>query len=269
MIDQPKPRPTLRLKPPAPPSPARPARRKPFRVAGWPAVAALFAQDPDRVERLYFDERFRADTGPFCARLAEQRKPYRMVPAAELEKIAGSAMHGGIVAEAQPRPVLAYDPAMARQWRAEGRRLLILDGVSNPHNLGAIIRTAAFFGIDRVLISDHKGQALPSEAAYRVAEGGFEYVDLYQAQGFAAALAGLRPHYRTVGTALGDFPGLDALSPSADGRPTAFVMGNEEHGMPPESQSACEALVTIRGSGWVQSLNVSATTAILAFLLAR
>lgn len=259
-------RPPLSLKPAAP---AKPGRRKPFRVAGWPAVAALFAQDPDRVEKLYFDDRFRADTGAFCARLAEQRKPYRLVPAAELEKIAGSAMHGGIVAEAQPRPILPYPPTLAAEWAKAGRRLLILDGVSNPHNLGAIVRTAAFFGIDRILLSSHKAQALPSEAAYRVAEGGFEYVDIHQARDFPAALAALRPHYRTVGTALGDYPGLDQLAPAADGRPTAFIMGNEEHGMPPESITACEALVTIRGSGRVQSLNVSATTAILAFLLAR
>lgn len=259
-------RPTLSLKSAAP---AKPGRRKPFRIAGWPAVAALFARDPSRVEKLYFDERFRAETGPFCALLAEQRKPYRLVPAAELEKIAGSAMHGGIIAEAQPRPVLPYPPTLAADWAKAGRRLLILDGVSNPHNLGAIVRTAAFFGIDRILLSSHKAQALPSEAAYRVAEGGFEYVDLHQTRDFPAALAALRPHYRTVGTALGDHPGLDQLGPATDGRPTAFVMGNEEQGMPADSMAAVEALVTIRGSGWVQSLNVSATTAILAFLLAR
>lgn len=263
-------RPTLSLKPkPAPASGPGTARRKPFRIAGLPAVTALFDRDPDRAEKLYFDDRLKEAAGPFCARLAAARKPYRLVPAAELEKIAGSAMHGGIVAEAAPRPVLPFSLDQARGWAATGRPLLILDGVSNPHNLGAILRTAAFFGIDRVLISDHPSQALPSEAAYRVAEGGFEHVNLHRAADFPAALKALGGLYRTIGTALGPFPALSDLTRRADGKPVAVVMGNEEHGMPPSSQAACTELVTIAGSGRVQSLNVSATTAILAFLMTR
>ena len=48
----------------------------------------------------------------------------------------------------------------------------MLDGVGNPHNLGAIARTAAFFGVPRIVLSDHRAQAKPSDASYRVAEGG-------------------------------------------------------------------------------------------------
>lgn len=262
-------RPTLSLKPKVPPAPTGKTRRKPFRIAGLPAVAALFARDPDRVEKLYYDERLKDAVGPFCATLAAARKPYRLVPGAELEKIAGSAMHGGIIAEAAPRPILPYSLDLARAWAAAGKPLLVLDGVSNPHNLGAIVRTAAFFGIDRILISDHPGQALPSEAAYRVAEGGFEYVNLHRATDFAAALKALGGVYRTIGTALGPYPALSDLSRPPGGKPVAVVMGNEEVGMPPASQAACTDLVTIAGSGWVQSLNVSATTAILAFLMVR
>lgn len=259
-------RPTLSLKPK--PAPLK-ARRKPFRIGGLPAVSALFDRDPDRAEKLYFDERLKHAATPFCARMAAARKPFRLVPSEELEKIAGSAMHGGIVVEASPRPVLTFGLDMARGWAAAGVPLLILDGVSNPHNLGAIVRTAAFFGVERIVISDHPGQALPSEAAYRVAEGGFEYVALHRATDFAATLKALGQHYRTIGTALGPFPALSDLSRQPGGKPVAVVMGNEEHGMPPDSQAACTDLVTIAGSGWVQSLNVSATTAILVFLMTK
>lgn len=262
-------RPTLSLKPKVAPPVAGKGRRKPFRIAGLPAVAALFARNPDRVEKLYYDERLKDAAGPFCAMLAAARKPYRMVPGAELEKIGGSAMHGGIIAEAAPRPILPYSLDLAKGWAAAGNPLLLLDGVSNPHNLGAIIRTAAFFGIERIIISDHPAQALPSEAAYRVAEGGFEYVNLHRATDFAAALKTLGQVYRTIGTALGPFPALSDLTRQPGGKPVAVVMGNEEQGMPPASQAACTELVTIAGSGWVQSLNVSATTAILAFLMVR
>jgi TrmH RNA methyltransferase len=262
-------RPTLSLKPkPAPQAPVK-ARRKPFRIGGLPAVSALFDRDPDRAEKLFFDDRLKHAAAPFCARLAAARKPFRLVPSEELEKIAGSAMHGGIVVEASPRPVLPFNLDLAQGWALAGTPLLILDGVSNPHNLGAIVRTAAFFGVERIIISDHPGQALPSEAAYRVAEGGFEHLDLYRVADFAATLKALGQHYRTIGTALGPFPPLSDLSRQPGGKPVAVVMGNEEHGMPAQSQAACTDLVTIAGSGRVQSLNVSATTAILVFLMTR
>lgn len=244
-------------------------RPKPLRIAGLAAVQALFARDPDRVERLFYEERLKAEAGPFCAHLAGRRRPYRMVGPEEMEKVAGTPLHGGIVAVAAPRPVLPFDLADAARWAAAGHPLLLLDGVGNPHNLGAIVRTAAFFGLERLVLSDHPGQALPSDSAYRVAEGGFEHVTLYRATGFAGALAALGA-YRTIGTALGGHAPLEQLlSATPQGKPVALVLGNEEQGLPPATQAACAALATIPGSGRVQSLNVSATAAILAYLLTR
>ncbi len=259
-------RPAGKLPTSAPRQP-RPPAEKPFRIAGLPAVTALFAQDPGRVERLFFDDRTKAALGDACALLAQTRKPYRLVPAEELEKIAGSAMHGGVVAIAKPRPVLPFDPAAAVAWAGDGQPLLLLDGIGNPHNLGAIVRTAAFFGLPRIVLSDHPGQALPSEAAYRVAEGGFEHVALYRSDGFAAQLRRLGEAYRTIATALGGTRPLDDLV--AGPKPVAVVLGNEEHGLPEATMRACAAVATIPGSGWVQSLNVSATAAIVIHELRR
>lgn len=250
---------------PRPASPLRPQAEKPFRVAGLRAVKALFAQDPGRVERLFFDDRLKGELGAECALLAQARKPYRLVTAEELEKIAGSAMHGGVVAVAPARPVPPFDPAQAAGWAGEGRPLLLLDGIGNPHNLGAIVRTAAFFGLPRLVLSDHPEQALPSEAAYRVAEGGFEHVTLYRARDFARQLRLLGGSYRTVGTALGGTRPLGDLRGSA--KPVAIVLGNEEHGLPEATLKACAEVATIPGSGRVQSLNVSATAAIVLHAL--
>lgn len=251
---------------PAPGAVSQPRDRL-FRIAGLPAVKAVFAKDPGRVERLFFDDRLKADLGDACAFLARNRRPYRLVTADELEKIAGSAMHGGVVAVAAPRPVLPFDPAEAADWARAGEPLLLLDGVGNPHNLGAIVRTAAFFGLSRIVLSDHPGQALPSEAAYRVAEGGFEHVTLYRAEGFARQLRRLGEVYRTVGTALG---GAHPLADFAAGpRPVAVVLGNEEHGLSEATLRACADIATIPGSGWVQSLNVSATAAIVLHEMLR
>jgi len=237
-----------------------------MRVAGLPAVAALFAAAPERIERLFFDARLKPQVGSFCAELARRRKPYREVEAEDLARLASSVLHGGILALAQPRPVPEFDPARAATWAADGRLLLILDGIGNPHNLGAIVRTAAFFGIPRVVISDHPEQAGPSDASYRVAEGGMEHVELYRAHHFAKALRGLRHSHHVIGAAAENGKPISAIS--TGDKPTALVLGNEQHGLPRDTQRGCDELVTIPGSGSVQSLNVAATAAILIYALA-
>jgi RNA methyltransferase, TrmH family len=238
-----------------------------LRIAGLPAVSALFATAPERVERLFFDERARPLLGTFCATLARARKPYRLVGAEELERVAGTVLHGGVVALAQPRPVPMLDVAEAGRWACDGDFLLLLDGIGNPHNLGAIARTAAFFGVPRIVLSDHPEQAGPSDAAYRVAEGGLDHLAVCRAPHFAQTLKELQKAYRVLGTAAAAGAPLDALE--MDERPIALVLGNEEDGLPRSTLAACDDIVTIPGSGNVQSLNVSASAAILIHALVR
>jgi RNA methyltransferase, TrmH family len=235
------------------------------RVCGLAAVSALFARDPGRVERLFFEPRLRGEVGGFCAALARAHKPYREVDAAELARVAGTVLHGGIAVIARPRPLGAFDPAAAPGWARDGKPILVLDGIGNPHNLGAIARTAAFFGIERMLLADRPDQALPSDASYRVAEGGLDHVTLYQAP-LPGTLAVLRQGYRIVGTALG----RGAPLAGHDGnKPPALILGDEEKGLDPATLAACDEVVTIPGTGRVQSLNVAAAAAILIYRLTR
>ncbi|HEV7692092.1 MAG TPA: TrmH family RNA methyltransferase [Hyphomonadaceae bacterium] len=237
------------------------------RIAGFSAVSALFAAAPERVERLFFDEKSAPRAKDFCQFMAKARKPYRLVPRQELDKIAGTPIHGGIVAVAQPRPVLPFDPEAAKSWASDGRPLLILDGVGNPHNLGAIMRTTAFFGLPRVVLSDHPQQAMPSDASYRVSEGGFEHIDVYRATKFSEQLAKLRGAYRIIGAAPG---GKSSVPVRRKGEPPfALLLGNEEHGLPKTSLDVCDNIVAIEGAGKVESLNVSAAAAILIHALAQ
>lgn len=238
------------------------------KIAGLPAVAALFRHDPERAVRLFFDESMKQEAGSLFARMAAMHKPYRMVSKEELTRIAGTVLHGGIVAVARPKPLLELDLVEAARWANAGQSLFILDGVGNPHNLGAIVRTLAFFGLKRLVISDHPTQAAPSDAAYRVAEGGLESVSVYRVPRLPRVLRGLKAHFRVVGTALtrqaipiGELP--------ADSRPLAMVLGNEEDGLPAQTLAACEVIATIPGRGTVQSLNVSAAAAILVYEMTR
>ena len=256
---RPRPRPPRRLRRP-------PGQIDLTRVAGLAAVTALFRTSPERVERLFFLRERCTEVESFCQDMARRRKPYRGVGVDELARVAGTAMHGGVVALARPRPVLPFDPEAALDWRRPAPLLLALDGIGNPHNLGAIVRTAAFFGLDRLIISDHPAQAGPSDAAHRVAEGGLEFVQVYRAAGLAAALKRLKPAYRIIGTALGTGRPVESLRLD---RPIVLVLGNEETGLEPATLAVCDDVVTLPGSGWVQSLNVAATAAILIHYCAR
>jgi RNA methyltransferase, TrmH family len=242
-----------------------PHARQLLRICGLAAVTALFERDPRRVERLFFEDRLKGEVGPFCRRLAWVRKPYRQVEKAELARVAGTPLHGGIVAIAEPQPLAGLDRNTVRIWAKSGKPLLILDGIGNPHNLGAIARSAAFFAIERIVLADRPDQALPSDASYRVAEGGLEHLDLHRAP-FPSALFELRSVYRVIGTAVGHGPVPDRLE---SGPPVALVFGNEESGLDPGTIAACDEIWSIPGSGRVESLNVSAAAAILLYLLTR
>jgi len=236
-----------------------------LRICGLGAVRALFDRDPGRVERLFFEPALRGELDACCQELARAHKPYRQVDSAELARVAGTVLHGGAVAIARPRPLAGLDPEAARTWAQDGKPILILDGIGNPHNLGAIARTAAFFGLARIVLADRPDQALPSDAAYRVAEGGLEYMALYRAS-LPAALRALRRAFRIVGTSLAG--GSTDLEPTGD-RPVALILGNEITGLDAATLALCDEVVRIPGSGHVQSLNVASAAAILIYLLTR
>jgi TrmH RNA methyltransferase len=145
------------------------AKPRELAVCGWQAVAALMTRHPDEVKRLFFDAPAGRRAGDFCQLLARKKKVYRQVPAAELEKIAGTVHHGGIVAIIAGRPLRRVTRETIEGWARERAPLLLLDRVSNHHNVGAVVRTAAFFGVRAIIIPDHPQQALPGESTYRVA----------------------------------------------------------------------------------------------------
>src|SRR6266403_1573500 len=107
----------------------QPHARQLFRICGLAAVAALFERDPGRVERLFFEDRLKSEVVSFCRTLARTRKPYRQVDKSELARVAGTPLHGGIVAITAPRPLADFDRDAARIWANNGKPLLILDGI--------------------------------------------------------------------------------------------------------------------------------------------
>ncbi len=279
-----------------------PMKSNELTLCGLPAVKARFDRDAGSIVRLFFDEATGRKVGAICKALAQTRKVYRCVPPVELEKIAGSKHHGGIVAVVRAEAPRAPSPAEIAAWAKRREPVLVLDRIGNAHNLGAIARTAAYLGVSLLVLADDPAASRPNDAAYRVSEGGLEQLEVRAVKDVAAFLKALAAAgYEVCGAATRGAPLLrsnDAKGragpPGAPGRasnaagparstdsgravppdpqpakPIALVLGNEEHGMAPAVERACTRLVTIPGSGKVESLNVSVAAAILLWELVR
>ncbi|MFT4198104.1 MAG: RNA methyltransferase substrate-binding domain-containing protein, partial [Pseudoxanthomonas sp.] len=151
-----------------------PARGRELRVYGLNAVNAVFARRPQAIRKVYLTAARMGALKPLLAWCVQHRVGYRVVEEADLAKLAASAHHEGVVADVLRAPPLAL-PDWLRALPAGPALAIWLDGVGNPHNLGAILRSAAHFSGAGVLLPQDAGLAL-SGAAARVAEGGAEAV---------------------------------------------------------------------------------------------
>jgi TrmH RNA methyltransferase len=242
------------------PSPVDPRRaREPQRICGVNAVRALFLRRPEEVVRLHYAPERREIAGPLCRYMARHRLPYREALPDELARIAGTEHHGGIVALARQRRAMPMPEELPPVlWSAPV--LPVLDGIGNPHNLGAIARGAAFFGAKAMVLSGDARQADLSDAAFRTSEGALEHLAVFRTEDLPGLLR--RLHGRVL-TAAAVAAGGVPPERVPRGKPVALVLGNEEDGLPEATLAACEGRVTLAGSGLVESLNVAAAAAVL------
>jgi TrmH RNA methyltransferase len=223
------------------------------------AVTALGEHHPERIKRLFLREDRLKQLSGLCKTLADQKKPYKLCDDEELERICKSNHHQGTVAMIDEPVVEPLSREDLDAWSGEGKTGLILVSVGNDHNLGAIVRSAAFFGAAYVTLSAADEAARLTTSAYRVAEGGMEHMEfrtLTNPVGFLKSAAkslviiGAEPRARLR---IRDLRTIVAGHPPG----IALVVGNEERGLPPEIKQCCTALVRIPGTGVMESLNVA------------
>ncbi|QNP39798.1 TrmH family RNA methyltransferase [Lysobacter solisilvae (ex Woo and Kim 2020)] len=239
--------------------PSRARRDLELRLYGLNAIHAVFARRPQAIRKLYLIESRIPALQPLLKWCVAHRVGYRVVEEGDLDRLAASTHHEGVVAD-----VLREEPQSLSTWLrdlgAGPQCALWLDGVGNPHNFGAILRSAAHFGVSAILLPKHSPLAL-SGAAARVAEGGAEAVPMVRLGRQDNSLAQLR----SAGFALAATVvkgGSDVFEATLPQR-LVFVMGSEGEGMDRELAAACDTRVSIPGSGAVESLNVAAATAVL------
>jgi TrmH RNA methyltransferase len=173
----------------------------------------------------------------------------------EIEKLAHSNQHEGIVLEARARKWVTPNELGVALVERRGVAIAF-DRVRNSYNIGAVLRSAAFFGTDFAVL----GAPLDANAV-RVAEGGVEHLVMARTTDLADTLGRLKARGVAVIGTDGQAK-LDAVRTTFR-RPAVLVMGNEREGMGARVRAACDKLVAIRGSGAVESLNVAVAAGIL------
>jgi 23S rRNA (guanosine2251-2'-O)-methyltransferase len=186
---------------------------------------------------------------------------------ATLDRLAQGGVHQGIVARVPPPEPFGLD-ALERIVAERGAavRLLVLDQVEDPRNLGACLRTADAAGVDAVVVPKARSAKL-SSAALKAAAGGAETVPLVVVPNLARSL-------RWIGDAGLRLVGLDERGAKAYfevdlGAPIALVLGAEGRGLRRLTREACDVLLRIPMQGTVASLNVSVATGIVLYEMLR
>jgi 23S rRNA (guanosine2251-2'-O)-methyltransferase len=239
-------------------------------VHGLHAVRALLERDPTRVVRIHLargrdDARITAILDAAnAARVALER-----VDAQRLERLAGGAVHQGVVAEIRPQAPWSEDrllAALAARAAESPPLLLALDGVQDPHNLGACLRSADACGALAVIIP--KDRAAQMNATVRkVAAGAAETTPLVVVTNLARCLRDLKEAgLWVVGADAGAAQRADQVELHG---PVVLVLGAEGSGLRQLTRSHCDFIVSLPAQGAVESLNVSVAAGMLLYEAVR
>lgn len=237
------------------------------KVYGVHAVEALLRHHPKRVKQLWLAEGREDPRVQTLLELARQvRVPVGQRERRDLDEWA-EGVHQGVVAEVSPSQVWGEPMLDELLERCEGvPLLLVLDGVTDPHNLGACLRTADAAGAQAVIVPKDKSATL-NATVRKVACGAAEVIPLVAVTNLARTLDKLRQcGLWTVGTAGEAEQELYALDLRG---PTVLIMGAEGRGMRRLTRERCDYLVRLPMAGSVSSLNVSVAAGVCLFEAVR
>jgi 23S rRNA (guanosine2251-2'-O)-methyltransferase len=187
----------------------------------------------------------------------ERSVPVRFEPRDALDRASNGATHQGVVAFAAAQRYAALEQVLP-----EAQLLVVLDGVEDPHNLGAIIRTAHAAGASAVLIPERRATGL-TETVAKASAGAIEHVPIVRIGNVSQTLEELkRRGFWIYGL---DERAKDLYSETNFAKPTVLVLGGEGQGLHQLVQKHCDALLRIPMAGAISSLNVSVAAGIVLF----
>lgn len=189
---------------------------------------------------------------------AEKKEIDRLLPA--------EAVHQGLALYCSPLPPVALEDICAAADQSGQARILILDQVTDPHNIGAIIRSCAAFGAQAVIVQD-KNSPEESGAMAKAAAGTMELLPVVRTINLARAIETLKKHgFWIIGM---DSHAKTQVSQMDKGGKLAVVMGSEGAGMRRLVEESCDMTVRLPIAAKVESLNVSTAAAVILYELAK
>lgn len=185
----------------------------------------------------------------------------------QLDLMAGGESHQGILAQAAAKDYIEWEDVLDQvQSRGEVPLFLLLDGIEDPHNLGAILRSADAAGVHCVIIPKHRAVPLTAGVA-KASAGAIEYVNVAKVTNLARTMEELKEKGFWLAGAVQDAPqeyfAADLLGP------LGIVMGSEGGGLGKLVKDKCDFLVRIPMTGKVNSLNVSVAASLLLYEVLR
>jgi len=230
-----------------------------IRLYGLNACLAAFAKRPEALRKVYLTEARIATLKPVLAWCVKHRLGYRVVEDADLDKLTSSRHHEGVCFEMLRAAPLDLGALIHTQPKAPDASLLLwLDGVGNPHNLGALLRSAAHFGVAGVVVPPESSLDV-SGAAARVAEGAAEIVPLARADSRARDVLRANGYVLAATVPRNGEPLYETVLPPR----LALAFGAEGEGMSGSLIESADLRITIPGTGTIESLNVAASVAVV------
>lgn len=233
-------------------------------VGGWHAVQALLRHRPERLHQiLLLDGRNDARAASLLQQARSAGIAIRRCAAAALDKSANGIVHQGVLAEVEP--LAPWDEAKLLQAAAavsSPPMLLALDGVQDPHNLGACLRTANVCGALAVIVPrDRAAQVTPT--VRKVAAGAAEMTPVVPVVNLVRCLKLLKQANLWIVGAAADAPAPASQADLSGG--IVLVMGAEADGLRHLTRQTCDLLVSLPQRGTVESLNVSVAAGMLLY----
>ena len=231
-------------------------------LVGFHAITSRLRQKPETVREIYVDAG-RADARAKDLRALAQRLNVRVIPvdSARLDGMAGGTRHQGVVAQADPLQMPQFIEDVL-EGLAEPPLLLILDGVQDPHNLGACLRVADGAGAHAVIAPKDRSVGLTTAAA-KVASGAAESVPYIVVTNLARTMRELKE--RNIWLVGADDAAPEPLYKARLEGALGWVLGAEGEGLRRLTKDTCDYLVSIPMMGSVESLNVSVASGICLY----
>ncbi|HAR62948.1 MAG: 23S rRNA (guanosine(2251)-2'-O)-methyltransferase RlmB [Candidatus Margulisiibacteriota bacterium] len=195
--------------------------------------------------------------------LKEKKIPYTWVPSRSLNLLAGDQVHQGIVAYRSPYNYYELEDILKEaKKRTQPAFILILDGIEDPHNFGALIRTAEAAGIHGIVIPKHRATTVTAVVA-KTSAGAAEHMKIHRSNSLSQIIEKLKQSGLWIVGVEGD---SDKIYFEADlTGPIALILGSEGKGVSHNIKKNCDFLVKIPMLGKITSLNVSAAGAVTMF----